>query len=207
MAAGLAALWLFGRLSNQRAIEEAKRRVAARLYELRLFVDEPKLIWQAQMGLLRDNWRYLSLTLLPGAAVAVPMLLLLMHLEGYYGWEPLRPGQTVLVTLRVSQPIETTLSVPDGFVVETPPVRVMAQRQISWRVRVLRAASGTLRVTSQASALEERISAEPGLQLLATRGAPIQIDYPATNTNWMLWFFGISTATAMLLRRRLRLLF
>jgi hypothetical protein len=34
---GGAMLWVFGRTSNQKAIQAAKRRVAACLYELRLF--------------------------------------------------------------------------------------------------------------------------------------------------------------------------
>ena len=76
---GLAMLWAFGRFSNQSAIRETKRRIAARLYEFRLFVDEPKLIWQAQTGLLRDNLRYLGLMLVPAAVLALPMLVLFAY--------------------------------------------------------------------------------------------------------------------------------
>jgi len=196
---GVAALWVFGRLSNQRAIEQAKRRVAARLYELRLFVDEPRLIGQALGGLIRDNLRYLALTLVPGAAVAIPMVFLLMQLDAFYGYEPLQPGHSTLVTVQADQ---ATLTVPDGFVVETPPVRIPGRGQISWRVRALRSASGTLHATLPTGIAMARISAEPGLQRLAPR-APIEIDYPASDSNWMLWFFVISMASAFLLRRRL----
>jgi hypothetical protein len=196
---GAAALWIFGRLSNQPAIDQAKQRVAARLYELRLFVDEPKLIWEALGGLIRDNLRYLALTLLPGAAVAVPMIFLLIQLDAFYGYEPLRPGHSALVTVQSNQ---STLTVPDGFIVETPPVRVPQRHQVSWRVRALRPASGTLRATLPSGSVTARISAEPGLQRLATR-APVEIDYPVADFNWMLWFFAISMAAAFLLRRRL----
>jgi hypothetical protein len=196
---GVAALWVFGRLSNQRAIEKAKQRVAARLYELRLFVDEPKLIAQALAGLIRDNLRYLTLTLLPGAAVAIPMVFLITQLDAFYGYEPLQPGQSTLVTVQSDQ---ATLTVSDGFIVETPPVRIPERGQISWRVRALRPASGTLRATLPSGPVTTRISAEPGLQRLASR-TPIEIDYPVTDSNWMLWFFLISMTAAFLLRRRL----
>ena len=196
---GVAALWIFGRLSNQCAIEKAKQRVAARLYELRLFVDEPKLIAQALGGLVHDNLRYLALTLLPGAAVAIPTFFLLIQLDGFYGYEPLQPGHTTLVTVQSDQ---ATLTVSDGFIVETPPVRIPERGQISWRVRVLRSASGTLRATLPGGPVTTRISAEPGLQRLTSR-APIEIDYSVADSNWMLWFFVISMTAAFLLRRRL----
>ena len=47
---GVAMLWVFGRWSNQKAIKAAKRRVEACLYEMRLFTDEPSLVWKAQPG-------------------------------------------------------------------------------------------------------------------------------------------------------------
>src|ERR1022692_4687199 len=64
---GVAMLWVFGRWSNQKAIKAAKRRVEACLYEMRLFTDEPSLVWKAQAGLLAANARYIGLMLVPGS--------------------------------------------------------------------------------------------------------------------------------------------
>src|SRR5882672_9751392 len=105
-------LWAFGRLSNQSAIRDTKRRIAARLYEFRLFVDEPKLIWQAQAGLLRDNLRYLGLMLVPAAVLALPTLVLFAQLEAFYGWTPARAGQTVVVTVQAKQPLDPAEPAP-----------------------------------------------------------------------------------------------
>jgi hypothetical protein len=38
-----------------------------------------------------------------------------------------------------------TLQAPPGIAVESPPVRVFAERQISWRIRALRPVRGKLR--------------------------------------------------------------
>jgi hypothetical protein len=238
--AGMAMLWSFGRLSNQRAVRETKRRLAARLYEFRLFPDEPKLIWQAQAGLVRDNLRYLGLMLVPAAALAAPMLLLFAQLDAFYGWEPLPPGRSANVTVQARQPIRPgdpipVLTLPDGFVAETPAVRALEKRQISWRVRPVRAASGKLRVTLQGDSADKSISAGTGLHHLSRRragGLPdllwycsetpirsrsidwIEVEYPAAKIDvagvtlhWAVCFAAISMAAALVFRRRFRVSF
>lgn len=209
---GLAALWAFGRLSNQRAIQETKRRIAARLYELRLFVDEPKLIWQAQTALLRDNFRYLALTLIPAVAIGIPMYFVLSWLDGVYGYEPLKPGNPALVTVHLGPQLRPddpppTLTLPDGFVQDSGPVRAYSREEVTWRVRPVRPAVGTLRiVTTTLKTYESRISAQPGLQTFRPT-APVEIGYPVADTPWLVWFFVISGGTAFLFRRKFGLHF
>jgi hypothetical protein len=41
-------LWVFRRISRQEAIRKTKSRLWACLFELRLFTDEPALVWRAQ---------------------------------------------------------------------------------------------------------------------------------------------------------------
>src|SRR5215470_5778769 len=72
---GIAMLWVFRRTSNPEGITRAKARVMAHLYELRLFPDEPVLIWKAQWGLLKANARYAGMMLIPVAVMALPMAL------------------------------------------------------------------------------------------------------------------------------------
>jgi len=233
-------LWVFGRFSNQRGIRETKQRLAARLYEFRLFADEPKLIWQAQVALVRDNVRYLGLMLVPVAVLAGPMLVLLAQLDAFYGWSPLAPGRSAIVTVRIAQPLRPDeppplLALPDGFLAETPAVRVLEKRQISWRVRPVRAASGALHVTMQGDSISKSISAGSGLHHLSKRRASsfpdllwyfselpirsrwidwIEVEYPAeeidvagVTVHWAICFVVISMATAFFLRRRFRVSF
>jgi len=229
-------LWAFGRLSNQSAIRETKRRLAARLYELRLFVDEPKLIWQAQTGLLCDNLRYLGLMLVPTTVLALPMLVLFAQLDAFYGWTPLRPGQTAVVTVQAKQPLDPAepapaLMLPEGFLAETPGVRSLESRQVSWRVRPVQATFGALRVTLQGDSVSKSIAAGSGIRYLSKRrvsGLPdllwhcteapirsqavdwIEVDYPSASiasVHWTVCFFVISIATTLVFRRRFRVSF
>lgn len=234
--AGMAMLWAFGRLSNQRAIGETRRRLAARVYEFRLFVDEPKLIWQAQVGLLRDNLRYFRLVAAPVAVLAIPMLLLFAQLDAYYGWMPLAPGQPATVTVQVAAAVRPgsaapELTLPDGFAAETAAVRAIEKRQISWRVRPGRAASGQLLVNVHGEHVAKTITAGAGVHRLSMRRAsglpdllwycseapiragsvdwieveyaPAGIDVAGMTVHWAVCFTVISMAAALLLRRRL----
>jgi hypothetical protein len=233
---GVALLWTFARLSNQRAIRETKRRLIARLYEFRLFVDEPKLIWKAQVGLVRDSFRYSALMLLPAVVLTLPALLLFSQLDPFYGTAPLEPGEAALVTVQLSGPLAIggpppLLEPPEGVVVETPAVRVVSERQISWRVRALRPVSGRLRVTAGGEPVEKSISAEPGPRYLSRRRvsswrdlfwhpaepriaspaiAWVEVGYPPAEVmglHWVVWLLIVSTATALLLRRRFHVSF
>jgi len=143
---GIAMLLAFRRLSRQDAIRRAKSRLQAHLYEMRLFTDEPALVWRAQCGLVAANVRYLGLMLLPAAAIAVPMLPLFSALECFYGHAPLAPGSATVVTVRMNtagSPVPV-LRAPAGIAVETPGVRVDGGREISWRIRALRPVRGAL---------------------------------------------------------------
>lgn len=232
---GLGMLWVFRRVSNQAAIRQTKNRLQAHLYELRLFVDEPKLIWKAQVALLRENFRYMGLMLLPAAVVTLPLLLLFAHLEAFYGSSPLQPGQASIITVRLNEPLPPglpapSLELPEGIEAETPPVRVLAQREISWRVRPLRQVSGTARVTVGGESATKSITAEPGPRYLSRRRvssgldsllypaespldtrmiAAIEVNYASAEVKglglslqWLWWLFFISMVTAFLFRRR-----
>src|SRR3954447_14060442 len=98
--AGIASLWVFGRASNQNAIRKTRKRLKASLYELRLFGDEPALVWQAQKQLLGGNLRLIGLTLRPAMILSIPMGLLLLWMEPFYGRSPLPVGESAIVTMQ-----------------------------------------------------------------------------------------------------------
>ena len=104
IAVGLVFLLVLRKLSNQDAIREIRRQIQACLYELRLFVDEPSLVWRAQVRLLALNIRYLSLMLRPALILAVPMLFLFAVLEPFYGKAPLAISEDSIVTIKLAHP-------------------------------------------------------------------------------------------------------
>ncbi len=142
---GVGMLWVFARVSNQDAIRRTKKRLQAYLLELRLFGDEPALLWKSQKDLLRTNVHYLSLMLRPALILTAPVVILLFHLDAIYGLAPLPVGEPAVVTVQASGQISSRTPAPrlaadPGFAVETPAVRVLEQSQFSWRIRPLKEA-------------------------------------------------------------------
>jgi hypothetical protein len=234
--AGVGMLWIFARTSNQAAITRAKKRVYAHLLELRLFADEPALMWRAQKQLLAANLRYLRLVLVPAVVVAAPMIVLLVRLEAYYGRAPLPVGAGAIVTLETRDGLDPNgpaprVEAPAGIAVETPAVRVLRERQVSWRIRALRPVSGELRFALPEGTVVKRIEAGAGFRFVPgrrTRSAVaalwypdeprltqyvdwIDVEYPAAEIeflglrwHWLGWFTLISMITALAFRKRVR---
>ena len=233
---GVAMLWVFRYTSNQKAREAAKRRLQACLYEMRLFTDEPALVWKAQIGLLTGNARYLGLMLLPAFILTVPMVVVFAHLEAFYGMAPLLPGSEAVVTMQMKAPLDPGgpppgLQAPPQVSVETPAVRVLAERQVSWRIRPSAPVSGLLRITlPDGGAVEKNIEAGSGLRYLSDRRVSglldfvlhpaesrlpagkvdwIEVRYPSAtirwlglDLHWLVWLLLFSSITALLLKNR-----
>ncbi len=171
---GIGMLWIFARVSNQEAISRTKRKVYAHLMELRLFVDEPAMMWRAQVQLLKANLRYLALMLVPAVAIALPMIVLLIRLDAYYGRAPLPVGAGAIVTLETRDVLDAAapapqLDAPAGIAVETPAVRVPRTGEVSWRIRPLRAVSGELRFTLPGGTVQKRIESGDGFRFVPGR--------------------------------------
>jgi len=182
---GIGMLWVFRRTSNQEAIRKVKARLVAHLYEMRLFVDEPLLVWQAQRGLMAANVRYIGMMLVPALVMTAPMILIFAQLECFYGYTPLEPGQTAIVTAQMKSAgvgLTPALLAPEGIVVETPPVHVDGGRQISWRIRALRPIAGDLKLVFRDETLEKSVDAGKGPRYLSERRVSSAFD--------LLWYPG-----------------
>ena len=135
---------------NRAAVRAAGKRLQADLLEMRLYSSEPALMWAAQKALVRDNVRWLALLLPPALVLGLPLAWLFVQLDGIYGRSPLPVGGDAVVTVQLKRALEpadaaATLQAPPGIAVESPPVRIIARRQISWRIRALRPVRGELR--------------------------------------------------------------
>ena len=199
---GVVAALVFRRFTNRASIRRSMNRILAHTMELGLFLDSPGLVFRAQRDLLRENARLLRQVILPGAIVALLFSLLYPAMDAFYGYAPLPPGEPSVVTIQMKDammpPVE--LEAPLGMAVETPGVRSLHDRQISWRVRPLGRTTGELKIRYRGGTLTKRIVAGNGL-VYATFSSPgIRLQYPRTTilgANWMVWFFLISTATAI----------
>lgn len=225
---GLVLLWVFRVTSNQAAVKETKKRLQARLLEMRLYGDDPGTVFKAQWALLRLNTRYLALMLRPALFATVPMVLLLLVMDGFYGKRPLELNHSAIVTVQLDSAADAELEVPDGIEVETPAVRATSDSQVSWRIRPTRDVSGELRVVSNGASATKSVRAGSGDGFLSSRrvGSPlamlmypgelpvsaegidwIELEYPSANisifgisTHWLVWFAIFSMGPAYLLK-------
>lgn len=137
---GILLVWIFGRVSNQDAIQRTRSRLSAELIGLRLFKDDLRVFFGIQCQVLVWTLRYLRHSFIPMLILMGPALVILIQLNLHYGFRPLRVGEQALVKvkLRPSVPVTgtgITLSAPDNLTIETKGVRAAALYEISWRVR------------------------------------------------------------------------
>ena len=234
--AGVAMLWVFGKTSNQARMKQVKKKVYASLLELRVFADEPAVTWRAQKSLFAANLRYMGLALKPALWMIVPMGVLILHMESFYARAPLAVGREAIVTMSMApgwdaRAAAPSLTAPGGIEVAGPPVRVEAEREISWRIVPRADVSGQLVFRAGGQEIAKRIEAGsrqrfvPGKSvrsMLAALWDPSEpriasdavewiditcpeasVDAFGVRLNWLVWFFGISVIAALLLRKRM----
>jgi hypothetical protein len=139
VVAGVLALFVYKHLSNQKGIERAKNRIAAHLYEIRLFRHDPIMVLGSTGRIFLRNGVYLGHNLLPLAVLLVPMLVVLAQLEANYAFAPSPVGSVELLEVQLDpdSPVparEVGLELPEGVVLDAPPVRT-PDGQIFWRLR------------------------------------------------------------------------
>jgi hypothetical protein len=129
---------VIARTSNQTRVVDTKRRIRGALLEIRLFNDEPRAVLRALGDALRHNAVYLRLSLVPLAWLAIPLTLLVAHLQPFYGYAGLQIGSPALVTVELREasdrPTNVTLDAPAAVRVDTPAVRLAGANEVVWRI-------------------------------------------------------------------------
>ena len=210
LTAGWLLGWGFLRLSNRKALATAMKRLRAHLMELRLFADEPALVWAAQWDLVKANGVFLWRMLQPLALLAIPAGVLMWQLEPFYARTPLRAGEPVLLTVDWEQPVAAAprLQSTHAISVETAAIRWNENRSATWRLRASGAGIAHLPLNWNGTTAEaEVVSGDWFLRLPLTQsqnGAHIRIDYPGREFTlfgwsmaWSSWFLLWSSVAAM----------
>jgi uncharacterized membrane protein (DUF106 family) len=145
-------LFIFRHTSNQAGIKKEKNRIKAHLLELRLFKDNMGVQLRAQGRILLANLKYVGHNAKPMLVMIVPVLLILIRLNLWFGAESLRPGDPVLVKVRLAEgkypsEVPASLAVSRELDVETPPLRIEDEAEIDWRLRAKSAGAGRLTFT------------------------------------------------------------
>jgi hypothetical protein len=138
--AGIVTLLTFRYLSNQKGIKAVKNRIMAHLLEIGLFKDDPVAIVGAQWRMLSATFAYVRYAFTPFVVMLIPFIILILQLNFYFAYRPLRPGESAIVTLKWNNQIpwnERTVRIlaPEGLAIETPALRIAGGTEMNWRLR------------------------------------------------------------------------
>ncbi|MCI0717382.1 MAG: hypothetical protein L0338_00085 [Acidobacteria bacterium] len=143
-------------------IRAAKNGMQARLLEVRIFKDSPAIILAALAGMVGNNLRYLRSTIKPTVLLLPLLVLLLIHLDGWFRYAPLRSRQAAVVTVKISGSArhlldQISLEAPPGVSVETAPLRLPDESEVSWAVRGREPGKHPLRIRSASVVAEKTL--------------------------------------------------
>src|SRR4029450_9344821 len=98
--AGIVALLVYKRVSNQSGIARAKNGIAVHLLEVRLFRDDLVGVLVSTAKALGQNALYLGHNLLPMIVMFVPMMAIVVQLVAHYALAPVPLGSCELFSVR-----------------------------------------------------------------------------------------------------------
>ena len=125
--------------SNQQGIKQVKNKIKAHLLELWLFRDSLRLTLKAQGNILRHNLKYIGYASKPLLMMIIPLILILSQLNLWFGYQALDPGEKTILKVKLKESqslLDINLSVEpsSGFDIETLPIRIEEEGEISWRL-------------------------------------------------------------------------
>jgi hypothetical protein len=137
---GILMLIIYRYTSNQEGIKRIKNKIKAHLLELRLFKDSLPATFQAQGNLFLCTFKYMALNLKPLLFMIVPILLILIQCNFWFGYQSLRIGDKALLKVKLTEEadpndVQITLEPNSGVVIDTPALRIGEEREIDWRLR------------------------------------------------------------------------
>jgi uncharacterized membrane protein (DUF106 family) len=134
-------LIVFKHTSNQKALEDVKRKIHAGLFEIRLYNDDFRAIMRAQRGILRANLTYMRYSMAPMIWTLPPLILLIAQLQFHYGYAGLTPGQEVLLKVEFSEGAYSgdekppvTVTTPEGLQLDDLAVWIPTLGEMAWRL-------------------------------------------------------------------------
>jgi hypothetical protein len=149
--AGVGALFIYKKISNQEGIARAKDGVKMHLMEIRLWRHDLRIVARATRDTLGKNALYLGHNLLPMVVLLVPMMVLLFQLVAHFAYTPAPVGSEELLRVVLhpearERATDIQLELPPGVVTTAPPVRT-PDGEAYWRLRAEQAGDHRLELS------------------------------------------------------------
>ena len=188
LATAVALLLVFRKTSNQAQLAAVKRAIHAGFFELRLFGDDVPAILRTELEMLRHSLTYLRLSFVPVLWLIIPLTILIVHLDFYFGYTGLVPGTRALLTATLDHgghadapsdrgsnggpPVDSvTIEVPSSIRVDTPAVWFPGARQMVWRLTPSATGNYVVRVRLGGEAFEKTLKVSDGVG----RRSPVRV--------------------------------
>jgi len=161
---GAIMVFIFKFVSNQSGIRLTKARIRGYFLEVWLYKHDFKTVIATIGRILKANFTYMRYAVSPLLALMPPVILIMAHLNLFYGYSPLRPGASVLMTVKFRDSrllADTTLSAHGGFhiAIDGSPVRAMGKNEVTWRLKALTAGDDKIIVSWDGKIIEKTVSA------------------------------------------------
>jgi hypothetical protein len=162
LVTAIAMLLVYRTVSDQNGIRKTKDRIAAHLLEMLLYQDNMPATFRAQGSILWWNLKYILHSMKPMLIMIVPLVLIIIQLDMRLGQSPIEPGGSAIIKLRLqpsSRPSQAVVRIEpfSGVDVETPPLRIDSEREVSWRVRAKEPGIYAVTVRVNSEMLEKRL--------------------------------------------------
>ncbi|MCK4337630.1 MAG: hypothetical protein KAX11_06785 [Candidatus Aminicenantes bacterium] len=142
LVTGIFMLFIFRLTSNQKGIKSIKNKIKAHILELRLFQDNLRISLSSQGKILKCNLKYISYTMKPMLIMIIPLILILIQMNLWFGYKSFSPDQTAILKVKLKDnynPVETDITLipsSSAIIVETLPLRIEEEKEIDWRFSV-----------------------------------------------------------------------
>lgn len=148
---GVLMLIIYKFTSNQTGITRAKDRIKAHFLAIMLYKDSLGVLLKSIGNILRWNLVYMAHQLRPLAVMIVPVLLLLVQLNFWYGYRPFHVDEQAVVNVKVDKAVNlfatpATMTADAGIEIQTAAVRLPLTGEIAWRVKAVEPGEHTLTI-------------------------------------------------------------
>lgn len=155
---GILLIFLYGLVSNQKAIKGVKRKISASILEVILYRHDIGQCLKAQGRMLAAGFKYFLLAVPPLIILMIPCIIILAQLNLRYEERPLETGESLVLTATLKDTnklMDTKIEPPAGLQV-SEPLRISEDKQVVWKINAVEPGKHLLRFTNSSDPLIEK---------------------------------------------------
>ena len=135
--------------TDQNEMKRLKTKLKDYQSQLKEHRSSPKKMSEIQSKLMKVNLEYMKHSLRPMLYTALPLLIFFGWMALQFSFNPILPGEEVVVTVEMRAPERLTLVVPEGVFINGSATRETIERQASWRISADREGEFLLNFTTE----------------------------------------------------------